>query len=220
MQDQRFCKQDMFVSQAGLTQEDVWWIKQPRTRSGARRATSAPVLAYNPKRSAPSEFSSRGERWHLLHFHLKLLMVATARKRSMGPCTGYTGVVPQSPRELALSNWFSEGMSGWWHFFSRLLLAPAPGNRERSYGWIRSWKDPLIDSMGDVTLGQGAVMEMSPVDLWERSPQKPQSHLLGRRSEENSELIQSFLVQDPWVLLNECTEAHQTFTACPGQYCP
>lgn len=56
------------------------------------------------------------------------------------------------------------------------------------------WKDPLIDSIGNVTLGQRAVMVMSPADLWEMSPQKTQSHLLSRRSEENSELIQSFLV--------------------------
>lgn len=45
-------------------------------------------------------------------------------------------------------------------------------------------------------LGQGAVIEMSLADVWKRSPQKPQSHLLGKRSEENGELIQSFLVHD------------------------
>jgi len=63
-------------------------------------------------------------------------------------------------------------------------------------------------------------MEVSPADLWERSPQKPQSPLLGRRAEGNSELIQSLLVQDSQVLLDECMEAHQVFTACPGQYSP
>ena len=62
-------------------------------------------------------------------------MVATAWKRSMGPCTGWTVVVARNPRQPSWSNLFSESMGNWWHFCPRPLVAPTPGNQERSYGW-------------------------------------------------------------------------------------
>lgn len=67
----------------------------------------------------------------------------------------------------------SEGMSGWWHFFPRLFLAPAPGEQERSYGWIctdAAGKIPV--SIGHTMLGQWAVMWKFPAELWRRSPCK------------------------------------------------
>lgn len=67
-----------------------------------------PVSGYSPKCSAPSETSSRRAQCHVLHFALKLLVVTTTRKRSMGPCTACTVVVLRSPRQLAWSNWFSK----------------------------------------------------------------------------------------------------------------
>lgn len=70
-------------------------------KSPVRRATSTLELAYNTKHAAPSETSSLGNQQHVLHFHLKLLMVPIVRKRTMGPCTGYSVVVPWSPSQTA-----------------------------------------------------------------------------------------------------------------------
>lgn len=79
-----------------------------KAKEPCEKGFKCPASGYSPKGSAPSETSSRRVQWHVLHFHLKLLMVATTRKRSMGPCTGYTVVVLRSPRQLAWSNWFSK----------------------------------------------------------------------------------------------------------------
>lgn len=131
------------VGQAGPTQENVWRIKQPRMKSPVKRATSTLVLAYNTKHAAPSETASHGERWHLLHFHLKLLMVPTGRKRSVGPFPGYSVVVLGSSSQKAQRAQVAGGIFSLGFFTS--TSSWRPGEKLWTNLHRCNWKDPCIN---------------------------------------------------------------------------
>lgn len=168
-------------------------MKQPRMK---RRTTSLLVLAYKAEHASFINIQSRACFRNFLSweqaacFHLKLLMVPTVRKRSVGP--GYTVVVPWSPSQTAQRAQEAGGI------FSLSFFTSISSWRPGVKLWVSlhgsSWKDPCINGRNHAgTVGCNGEVPSRPVE-------------------------EVFLVLGTRVLLDECTEIQQAFAACSSQY--